>query len=97
MSPCRLGGDTGKDFTQGFHTGDSGSGYDLRAVGIRLGARFGSGELQGLSLAVYDSNADGTARNLVYSLPSPWPSVDDIPNDSLHIRSSGSRRPPARR
>ena len=77
------GGDTGKDLTQGFHTGDSSSGYELRAVGIRLSLTFldGSGELQGLSLAIYDSNADGTAKDLVYALPSPWPSVDDIPND----------------
>ena len=76
------GGDTGKNLTQGFRTGDSRTGYDLRAVGIRAANRQGSGSLQSVSLAIYDSNADGTAKNLVYALPSPWPSVADIPNDS---------------
>ena len=94
-----LGGDTGKDFTQGFRTGDSGSGYDLRAVGIRLGSRFGSGELQNLSLAVYDSNADGTAKEprVLAAEPVAVRERHSVQRQSLHIRSSGSRRPPARR
>ena len=40
---------------------------------LRLGTR------PTLTLAVYDSNADGTPKDLVHTLTTPWPSPADIP------------------
>ena len=71
-------GDTGKVFTQRFRSGDNPAGYGLHSVGIRVDSRLGSGPLR-LSLAVYDTDADGSPKDVLYTLTNPWPSVNDVP------------------
>ena len=73
-----VGNATNKLYTQRFHTGDEPGGYELRSVGIRLARNELSGT-EGFNLWIYDSNADGTAKDVVHRLTTPWVSGSEIP------------------
>ena len=84
------GGDTGKALTQGFAIPAGDAGYELRAAGIQIRNAFNPPPL---ALAIYDSNADGTPKDLVHTLTNPWPSTPDMPLGSLRVvhRGAGHR------
>ena len=81
-APTRLppGDASGKKYTQGFHTGGA---VELRAVGVDVFDNIQPPREGTLTLVVYDSNADGTAKDVVHTLTSPWASGSEIPTGTV--------------
>ena len=75
---------TGKEFTQGFHTGDEPGGYTLHSVGVAL-RHNGLTDSESFTLALYDSDGTGAPDSLITTLQMNWDHASHMPDGTVYF------------